>query len=238
LKIAIIGYGKMGKTIEKLAIEAGHEIIVKLDSEEDWDKSGSLLNKADVAVEFSSPQVVVANIYRCFEANVPVVVGTTAWENSLESIKENCLAENHAMFVAANFSIGVNIFSKINQQLAALMDSLTNYEVKLSETHHIHKLDSPSGTAKFLANGIITQVERKKNWVNREASDIEEIGIISHRIDEVPGTHVVSWFSDEDEIEIKHTAKNRDGLAKGALIAAGFLIGKKGFFGMDDLLFG
>jgi 4-hydroxy-tetrahydrodipicolinate reductase len=238
VKIAIIGYGKMGKAIETLALEAGHEVIVRIDSEEDWEKFGNTFSKADVAIEFSSPKVVIANIHKCFDANVPVVVGTTAWENELQNIRETCLSGNHTMFVAANYSIGVNIFNKISLHLANLMNGQSNYEVKLSETHHIHKADSPSGTAKVLANGIISQVNRKEKWVNHETSQSDEIGIISHRVDEVPGTHLVTWFSDEDEIEIKHTAKNRIGFAKGALLAAGFLIGKKGFFGMDDLLFG
>jgi 4-hydroxy-tetrahydrodipicolinate reductase len=238
VKIAIIGYGKMGKAIEKLAVEAGHEVIVRIDSEEDWEKCGNTFSKADVAIEFSSPKVVVANIRKCFDANIPVVVGTTAWENELQNIRETCLSGNHSMFVASNYSIGVNIFNKISLHLATLMNDQTNYEVKLSEIHHSQKADAPSGTAKVLANGIISQVDRKEKWVNQETSKSDEIGIISHRVDEVPGTHLVTWFSDEDDIEIKHTAKNRIGFAKGALLAAGFLIGKKGFFCMDDLLFG
>jgi 4-hydroxy-tetrahydrodipicolinate reductase len=238
VKIAIIGYGKMGKAIERIALEAGHEVIVRIDSEDDWEKYENTFSKADVAIEFSSPKVVIANICKCFDANVPVVVGTTAWDNELQNIRETCISGNHSMFVAANYSIGVNIFNKISLHLANLMNGQSNYEVKLSETHHIQKADAPSGTAKVLANGIISLVNRKEKWVNQETLKSDEIGIISHRVDEVPGTHLVTWFSDEDEIEIKHTAKSRIGFAKGALLAAGFLIGKKGFFNMDDLLFG
>jgi 4-hydroxy-tetrahydrodipicolinate reductase len=228
----------MGKAIEQVALASGHEIVVRINSADDWENFGSLLSSVDVAIEFSSADVVVSNILRCFEANVPVVVGTTAWENQLESIRETCLRGNHSMFTASNFSIGVNIFNKINRNLAELMNTQLQYDTKITETHHVHKTDSPSGTAKLLANEILKQVDRKHGWVNQESANTGELGIISHRIDEVPGTHLVTWFSDEDEIEIKHTAKNRFGFAKGALMAACWLPGKTGFFGMDDLLIG
>ncbi len=228
----------MGKAIEQVALASGHKIVVRIDSENDWKNWGFLLNNADVAIEFSSPDTVVSNIINCFEANIPVVVGTTAWENSQKNVQETCIKGNHSLFVAANYSIGVNIFNKINQNLAALMNSQPQYDVKISETHHIHKLDAPSGTAKLLANEIIRQLARKEKWVKFLSSKKEELEIVSLRLDETPGTHCVTWFSDEDEIEIKHTAKNRLGFAKGALLAAGWLIGKKGYFGMDDMLFG
>ncbi len=228
----------MGKAIEQVALDSGHEVVVRFNSPDDWGNFGSLLSSADVAIEFSSPDVVVSNILRCFDANVPVVVGTTAWEDKLERIREACLRGNHSILVASNFSIGVNIFNKINRNLAALMNNQLQYDAKIAETHHVHKLDSPSGTARLLANDIIKYVDRKHHWINQESTNTEELGIISHRIDEIPGTHIVSWFSDEDEIEIKHSAKNRFGFAKGALMAACWLPGKQGFFGMDDMLIG
>lgn len=227
----------MGKTIEKIALEAGHSITLIIDSEADWAKSGQLLGSCDVSIDFSTPDVVVSNIGRCFTAGIPVVVGTTAWESKQGTIRELCLKGNHTIFVASNFSIGVNIFNKINRNLATLMNDLPQYDCRIEETHHVHKIDAPSGTAKVLANDIIKEVGRKKIWMSGEPDKPEQLGIKSHRIGEVPGMHSVNWFSDEDEIEIIHRANNRFGFAKGALLAAAWLIGKKGFFGMSDMLF-
>jgi 4-hydroxy-tetrahydrodipicolinate reductase len=236
MKIALLGYGKMGREIERIALLRKHEIFLVIDSLEDWEKEGNKLMEADVAIEFSQPDTVVDNIYRCFDANTPVVVGTTGWYEDAEQVKKDCRNRNQSLFHAANFSIGVNLFFDLNRYLAALMSKWTDYEISIEETHHIHKQDAPSGTAIVLANDIIHNSTRKEKWVRETSENPEELGIQSFRTENVPGTHRVRYESADDSIEIIHTAKSRRGFAIGALLAAEWLNGKKGFFEMKDLL--
>lgn len=236
MKIALSGYGKMGKEIEKIALERGHEIIVTFNDPDDWAGKEEQLAQADVAIEFSIPHSVVSNIFRCFDANVPVVVGTTGWFEQLDHVKQVCGEHGRAIFYASNFSIGVNIFFEVNRVLAKLMNEHEDYKVTMEETHHTAKLDSPSGTAIKLANDVIDNLDRKDVWVNEKSAKDYELEVISHRVENVPGTHVVKYESDIDDIEITHTAKSRVGFAKGAVIAAEWLVGKKGVYTMSDLL--
>jgi 4-hydroxy-tetrahydrodipicolinate reductase len=236
MNIAIIGFGKMGKAINEIALSSGHKVVVVIDSEKDWTEKHTQLSLADVAIEFSTPDAVVSNIQKCFEMNLPVVTGTTAWEDKQEMIIKKCVDEGRALFVASNFSLGVNLFFKLNHYFSKLMNGFAEYDVKMEEIHHIHKLDKPSGTAKTLAGDILQNLDRKVNWVNAKSNNGEELSIISHRTDNVPGTHSVIYTSNEDVIELRHTALNRKGFAKGAVHAATWLIGKKGYFGMQDLL--
>jgi 4-hydroxy-tetrahydrodipicolinate reductase len=236
MKIALLGYGKMGQEIEKLAEKRGHEIVLALDSLEDWENDENLLGEADVAIDFSTPVSVVENIYHCFDANMPIVVGTTGWLDDLEKVQQDCLKRNQCMFFAPNFSIGVNLFFELNKYLAGIMSKWEDYSISIEETHHIHKQDAPSGTAIVLANDIIRYSDRKEKWVHDDEENPEELGIKSYRTDNVPGTHIVKYESEEDTIEIIHTAKSRRGFALGALMAAEWINGKKGFFDMKDLL--
>lgn len=236
MKIAILGYGRMGNEIERMATRDGHEIVLIIDSIEEWEKSGSRLKEADVAIDFSTPDTVVDNIYHCFDAGVPVVAGTTGWHDELDQVRKDCLERNQALFHAPNFSIGVNLFFQVNRFLAGVMAEWPDYEISIEETHHILKQDAPSGTAITLANDIIRSTSRKEKWVKEEPTNPEDLGIKSFRTENVPGTHVVKYDSDIDSIEIIHSAKNRRGFAQGALLAAAWLIGKKGFFDMNDLL--
>lgn len=236
MKIALLGYGKMGKEIEQIAIQREHEIVVKIDAHNSSDETTEQLKKADVAIEFSTPASVISNIHKCFENNLPVVVGTTGWNDKQEEIKKLCLENKKSLFHASNFSIGVNIFLKVNEYLAKIMNNHVGYDVNMKEIHHIHKLDSPSGTALTLANGILNNLERKDKWVENTSPKKNELEIISERQGEVPGTHIVKYFSEVDEIEISHVAHSRKGFALGAVLAAEFLKGKKGVYGMNDLL--
>lgn len=236
MKIAILGYGKMGQEIERIAILRKHEVALIIDSIEDWEKDGGRLGEADVAIEFSQPDGVLDNIYHCFEANVPVVVGTTGWYEDVEQVRKDCLDRRQTIFYSTNFSIGVNLFFELNRNLAALMSKWVDYEISIEETHHIHKQDAPSGTAIVLANDIIRNSERKEKWVKEMSENPEELGIQSFRTENVPGTHRVKYESEVDSIEIIHTAKNRRGFAIGALLAAEWLPGKKGIYEMKDLL--
>jgi len=236
MKIALLGYGKMGQEIEKMALKRGHEIVQIIDNLEDWENDENTLGDADVAIDFSTPVSVVENIYHCFDSGVPLVVGTTGWLDDLDKVKLDCQKRNQCLFVAPNFSIGVNLFFDLNRYLAKLMSNWEDYSVSIEETHHIHKQDAPSGTAIVLANDIIRNTDRKEKWVNETVESPEELGIKSFRTDNVPGTHIVRYESDEDVIEIIHTAKNRRGFALGAIMAAEWIAGKKGFFDMKDLL--
>lgn len=236
MKIALSGYGRMGKEIEKIALERGHEVSVRFDDPDDWAGKEELLSQADVAIEFSMPHSVVSNIFKCFDANVPVVVGTTGWFGQLEHVKEVCNKHNQSLFYASNFSIGVNIFCEVNKYLAQLMNEHEQYTVKLDETHHVNKVDAPSGTAIKLANDLIDKLDRKDVWTNEPDAKHYELEIESHRVENVPGTHEVSYESDIDRIELKHVAKSRVGFAKGAVLAAEWLVDKKGVFTMTDLL--
>jgi 4-hydroxy-tetrahydrodipicolinate reductase len=235
LKIALIGYGKMGKTIHKIAEERGHTIAMIIDI--DQKNTISDLNSGiDVAIEFTRPDAAVHNIRQCIDKNIPVVSGTTGWLQDFESIKSRCLSNQSAFFYASNYSLGVNIFFMLNRFLAKIMNQFPDYEIQLEEIHHTQKLDAPSGTAITLADGVLNQINRKEKWVNHLTENPHELSIISHRIDEVPGTHTVKYSSSHDDIEIKHTAHSRYGFARGAVMAAEWLVGKVGCFGMEDML--
>ena len=238
MKIALIGYGKMGHEIEKIAQERGHEIVLTLDAlinPQDFTKEN--LQKAEVAIEFTRPDAAYDNYIKCFEAGVPVVSGTTGWLDKIQEIKRLCQEEGKTMFYASNFSIGVNIFFRLNKFLAKIMNGFDNYDVEMQEIHHIHKLDKPSGTAITIAEGILENFNRKKAWSIEDKNSPEKIYIDVLREGEVPGTHSVKYFSEVDDLEIKHTAHSRKGLALGAVLAAEFLKGRpSGFYGMDDML--
>jgi 4-hydroxy-tetrahydrodipicolinate reductase len=235
MQIAILGYGKMGKVIEEIALKRGHSIPLKVNLE-NLDFDSELLGDCDVAIEFSSPESAVENINKCFDANIPVVVGTTGWYSEFDAIQERCIAENKGLLHATNFSIGVNIFYEINKKLAALMDANSQYDVAVEETHHTQKMDAPSGTAITIAEGIIANLDRKVAWKNEINVSEDELAIESIRTEDVPGTHIVKYTSDIDVIEIKHEAKNRNGFAFGAVLAAEYMNDKEGVFTMKDVL--
>ncbi len=234
MKLALLGYGKMGKAIEKIATERGHEIVLKTNSTTIF--SPKDLKGVDVAIEFSTLQNAPYNIFTCFDADVPVVVGTTGWYNEFELISKRCKEEDQAMLYATNFSIGVNIFFEINRRLAQLMSKQTQYNLTIEEIHHTEKLDVPSGTAISLAQQIIENNIHFKHWEKGQTKDETSIPIESKRIENVPGTHTVTYDSNVDTIEIKHNAKNRDGFALGAVLGAEFIQNKKGIFTMKDVL--
>jgi len=236
MNITISGYGRMGKEIEKVAIAKGHTISAIIDTNRDWVKLDSEIRKSQVVVDFSQPDVVIDNINRCFSMKIPIVVGTTGWEKEKQGIKEYCIANSLSLFSASNFSIGVNILYEINKILAQLLNNYPEYKIELEEIHHTHKKDRPSGTAIQLANQIIDLVERKKQWTLDDSSNNNDLIVKSIREGEIPGTHIIKYTSDIDELEIKHTAKNREGFARGAIAAAEWLIGKTGYFEMKDLL--
>ena len=236
MKVALIGYGKMGKTIEKILIERGHSIVSIIDVDNPGDFQSDAFKSADVAIEFTFPSAAFDNYLKCFAANIPVVAGTTGWSEHLEEVKTICEKEGKTFFYASNFSLGVNIFFAVNQYLAKLMNNFPQYDVSISETHHIHKLDAPSGTAIVLAQDIFKQVERKKQWTLAKTGDPADLTIEAIREGEVPGIHEITYESDVDYIQIKHSSKSRMGLALGAVLAAEFTVGKKGFLGMNDLL--
>lgn len=242
MNIALLGYGKMGQIIERFATERGHDIVLKIGIENIEDFTQENLEKADVAIDFSAPDAAVSNIYKCFEAGLPVVVGTTGWYGSLQQIKNDCLKGNNTLLYGSNFSVGVNLFFHLNKVLAKLMNNYPAYEVQVEEIHHTQKLDSPSGTAMTIAEDIIEAVDRKSEWVNEvigtsvpDAFKNEQLLIESHRIENVPGTHTVVYSSEVDEIEIKHTAHSRAGFALGAVIAAEWLENKQGFYSIADV---
>ena len=238
MKIALIGYGKMGKTIEQLATSKGHTISCIIDSA---DFDASELKGSDVAIEFTQPDAAISNIEKCFEANVPVVVGTTGWYDSYDRLANQATQQNHTLFTATNFSVGVNILFHLNKKLGAIMNNFPEYAVKMDETHHLQKKDHPSGTAVTLAEGIIDSLDRKKKYIgllDGQEADLSafDLQITSKRAPDVPGFHQVTYESDIDEITISHNAKNRQGFAQGAVLAAEWVADKKGVFGMNDLL--
>lgn len=236
MRIALIGYGKMGKEIEKIALNRGHQIVLKIDITNPEDLTIGNLQTADVAIEFTIPSLAVGNYQLCFEAGIPVVSGTTGWLDRQAEVYENCKKLDGTFFYASNYSLGVNIFFSLNKKLAALMAPHSDYKVGMTEIHHTQKLDAPSGTAITLAEGIMENIPSKTNWVNQPTEDNAEVEIISERVDEVPGTHTIRYESEVDYIEITHCAKNRKGLAFGAVLAAEFSDGKKGILTMNDLL--
>lgn len=236
MKIALIGYGKMGHTIEQIALERGHQIVSIIDINNAGDIYSDAFKSADVAIEFTTPATAFDNYMKCFEVGVPVVSGTTGWLSRLDEVKRMCEQEGKTFFYASNFSIGVNIFFALNKYLAKIMNNFPAYDVRMKETHHIHKLDAPSGTAITLAEGILKNIDRKTRWTLADkASRPSDLPIQAIREGEVPGIHEIIYESDADTISIKHDAKNRTGFALGAVIAAEFTAGKKGFLGMDDL---
>lgn len=235
MKIAILGYGKMGKEIEKIALSRNNEIVLKIGAANLSELTVENLKEADVAIEFSTPDTAYNNIKTCFDAGVPVVVGTTGWLDHLEECIK-ATENGKGMFYASNFSVGVNVFFEINKKLAELMHPYKDYEVEMEEIHHTEKLDSPSGTAITLAEGIIENNQNYTAWVNEKTDAFHTIGIESKRIEKVPGTHTVTYENNVDQIYIKHTAKNRQGFALGAVLAAEYMKGKSGFHGMRDLL--
>jgi 4-hydroxy-tetrahydrodipicolinate reductase len=236
LKIALIGYGKMGKAIEGIAIERGHEIVLRIDAENTEALNNDNLQQADVAIEFTNPDSAIQNITQCFDAGIPVISGTTGWLEHWEKIKSYCENKNATLLYASNFSIGVNLFFELNKKLAQLMSNRTEYQCTIEEIHHTAKKDAPSGTAITIAENIIALNPNKKKWVLGETNHTDSLSITSKRIDPAPGTHIVSYNSAIDSIEIKHTAHNRIGFATGAVLAAEFVLGKKGVYGMGDVL--
>jgi len=236
MKIALLGYGKMGKEIESLALLRHHEIVLKIDAYNLNEFTRENLSRADVAIDFSTPDSAYSNILKCFEAGVPVVCGTTGWLGRFEEVKKKCEDLNQTFFYASNFSLGMNLFFALNKYLARLMNPLNDYEVSIKEIHHVHKLDAPSGTAITLAKDLIDIVDRKEKWELNQASNPEALKITAVREDEVPGTHVITYESEVDLIEITHLAKSRRGLALGAVLAGEFINGKKGVFSMQDMM--
>ncbi|MDR2805397.1 MAG: 4-hydroxy-tetrahydrodipicolinate reductase [Dysgonamonadaceae bacterium] len=228
MKITLIGYGKMGREIEKAALKRGHEIVLTIDvnNQADFDAPEFLLS-TDVAIEFTRPESAFANYQKCFERKIPVVAGTTGWLEHLDDVQKACREQQQTFFYASNYSLGVNLFFALNRRLAQLMNRFPGYDVRMEEIHHIHKLDAPSGTAVSLAEDIVTFIDRK----TRDNLEIE-----SKRLGEAPGTHEVVYESEADRISIRHEAKNRQGFAWGAVMAAEFICGKTGFFTMNDLL--
>lgn len=236
MKIALIGYGKMGKIIERIALERGHEIVSIIDIQNPNDFTSDAFKSAQVAIEFSAPQVALDNIRKAFAVDVPVVSGTTGWTEALPELKKEIELNGNTLFWASNYSLGVSIFAAVNKYLAKIMNRFDNYNVEMTEVHHIQKLDAPSGTAITLAEGVIDNIDRKHSWVKEEQTNTDELAIKSIRRGQVPGIHTIRYESDVDSIEITHDAKSRDGFALGAVVAAEFTAGKKGFLSMDDMM--
>jgi 4-hydroxy-tetrahydrodipicolinate reductase len=244
MKIALLGYGKMGKIIEKIALSRKHEIVLTISHENLHELTPENLQKADAVIEFTTPASVLDNIKHCFNAGVPVVVGTTGWYEQLSEVKQLCEESDNSLLYASNFSVGVNVFFHVNKLLAKVMNRYPYYEVQVEEIHHIQKLDSPSGTAITIAEGIINNTDSKNEWVNVLTTDDKDddqnvapnqLLIESLRIDSVPGTHTVIYDSEVDSIEFKHTAHNRNGFALGAVLAAEWLHDKKGFHSVEAM---
>jgi 4-hydroxy-tetrahydrodipicolinate reductase len=245
MKIALFGYGKMGKIIEQIAISRQHQIVLKIDRDNLHEATPENLQQADVIIEFTTPASAIENINRCFNAGVPVVVGTTGWYEHIDEVKKQCLEGNNTLMYGSNYSVGVNIFFHVNRVLAKVMNSYPYYDVQVEEIHHTQKLDAPSGTAITIAEGILENLNSKNEWKNIVVSDTgaaeddnlnnNQLLIESHRIESVPGTHTVVYDSEVDSIEFKHTAHSRNGFALGAVLAAEWLQDKKGFFPVTDM---
>ena len=235
LKIVISGYGRMGKEVEKVVLERGHTLVAVIDNESDWNKFSESDKKADVVIDFSMPEVALNNFYRCFDAGLPLVTGTTGWYDKKEEVFKKIVEKDAAFFYAPNFSIGVNIFFYVNKTLADVMNRVGGYNVSLKEIHHIHKLDKPSGTAIKLAEDIVALFDNVSGWSSDETKN-NKIPVISVRKGEVSGIHEILWKSSSDEIFLRHQAFSRRGFAEGAVMAAEFVHKKKGVYTMDDLL--
>ena len=236
MRIALVGYGKMGKAIEEIALQRKHDVVLKIDEHNLDEFNKDNLSKADVAIEFTGPHSALENIKKIIAYGCPLVCGSTGWTEHLQEIQELVKQKNGAFIYASNFSVGVNIFFEVNKKLAAIMADHKDYEVILEETHHTEKKDAPSGTAITLAEQILEELKGKKRWVNETSDNPEDLEIISQRIDPAPGTHSVKYSSAIDDIEIIHTAHNRKGFALGAVLAAEYVIGKKGIITMKDVL--
>jgi len=236
MEIALIGYGKMGKEIEKIAISRGHSVVLAIDIDNQHDLTIENLSKADVAIEFTIPASAIGNYRICFQSGVPVISGTTGWLDKKQLVEKECLKNNGCFFYASNFSLGVNLFFELNKTLARMMKPFPQYDITMTEIHHTQKLDAPSGTAITLAEGIIAENGCKKSWTIDAPLNNEELHITSVRKDPNPGLHSVKYESEVDFIEITHNTLNRKGLALGAVLAAEFCYGKKGIFSMSDLL--
>ncbi|MBL0743538.1 4-hydroxy-tetrahydrodipicolinate reductase [Chryseolinea lacunae] len=233
MNIILLGYGKMGKIIERIALERGHVVTARIDV----DNSDAFdTAEGDVAIEFSHPDAAFNNIRRCLSRQLPVVCGTTGWLARKPEIETLCRQQNSTFFYASNYSLGVNVFFKVNEFLAKLMNNFPQYDIRMDEVHHTEKRDAPSGTAITLAEGVMKHLTRKKSWVNDQTGKSEDLFIESFRIDQVPGTHVVKYESAIDDLEIKHIAHSREGFALGAVMVAEWLKDKKGVLGMDDFL--
>jgi 4-hydroxy-tetrahydrodipicolinate reductase len=242
MKIAILGFGKMGQIIEQFAMERGHDVVLKVNADNLDELTILNLKNSDVAIDFSTPDCVLQNIALCFDAGVAIVVGTTGWYGRLQEVKNQCIEGNNTLLYASNFSVGVNVFFFVNRVLAKIMNRYPQYEVQVEEIHHTEKLDSPSGTAMSIAEGIIGELNRKNEWVNEligSHSELitkpDQLLIESHRIEDVPGTHTVIYSSEVDDIEFKHKAHSRAGFALGAVLAAEWLHGKNGFYNVTDM---
>ena len=236
MNIALIGYGKMGKEIEQIALNRQHSIPLIIDISNLNDLTPENLKKVDVAIEFSRPETTVSNIRSCFAAGVPIVCGTTGWLEHFDAIKNECISGNKTFFYTSNYSLGVNIFFKLNQYLAKMMNNFPQYEVDMEEVHHTQKLDAPSGTAISLAKDIIKEIKRKDHWQLDGQDSADALKITAVRRDAEPGIHTIKYDSDVDYIEMTHSLKSRKSLALGAVLAAEYVKGKKGMFSMDDLL--
>jgi 4-hydroxy-tetrahydrodipicolinate reductase len=236
MNIALVGYGKMGKTIERIAIERGHQIVLRITSRNQQDLCSEQLQAADVVIEFTNPEAAFDNVSKCLKLGKPVICGSTGWQDHLVQAQAICMEHQTAFLQSSNFSIGVNLFFELNAVLAQLMNAYPEYQLSIEETHHTHKKDAPSGTAITLAERIIEQLARKKSWTLAQPIDADQLSITAHRLDEVPGTHAVKYTSSIDDIELIHTAHNRDGFALGAVVAAEFLKARKGIFTMKDVL--
>lgn len=236
MKIALIGYGKMGKEIEKIAVSRGHEIGLIVDITNPQDLSVENLQKCDVAIEFTIPDTAVKNYYACFEAGIPVVSGTTGWLDKKDEVYTKCKKMDGTFFYGSNFSVGVNLFFELNKKLAELMVTRPEYDVEMTEVHHTQKLDAPSGTAISLAEDILKTLPHKESWINDKIPSDKELNIKSERVGQVPGIHTIKYESDVDFIEITHSAKSRKGFAFGAVIAAEYCLDNKGILTMKDLL--
>lgn len=236
MNIALVGYGKMGREIEKILIERGHTIGLIIDQDNANDLNAKNLSGIDVAIEFTTPATAYDNVVKCIESGVAVVCGTTAWLDKMDRIKELCKKENGAFFYASNYSIGVNVMFKMNETLARLMNPFGEYDVTVEEVHHTQKKDAPSGTAITIAEGIVDNLDRKTKWVGETTTTPEELEVVAVRRSVVPGIHTVTYESETDLITLSHNTKSRRCLAVGAVLAAEFLCGKKGIYSMSDLL--
>lgn len=241
MKIGLLGYGKMGKMIEAIALKRGHEIVLRIEETNIADLTPENLKKCEVAIEFSTPNAVLKNISLCLENQIPIVVGTTGWNAQMKEIEALTLSKNASLLHGSNFSVGVNIFFALNKQLSKMMNNYgDSYQASVEEIHHIHKLDAPSGTAITLAEGVLQNFKRQTTWdvvthPNTKSFPEQVLPITAFREAEVPGTHVIRYSSSIDDIEIKHTAHNREGFALGAVLAAEWLKGKKGFYNVTQM---